>query len=223
MFWIFKRKQLYLCNQDHSTDWEASVACLHLLFTTSYQIFIIFHLLLLKFVFCKKATKIDEIFTVDLTVWSKCQIDGEDFVKFSGLLGKHGLYILTVLLDFVTNYHQTKSCQNAPLYSLDTWETSSLSMTGWFWCWKEENIMYKTLCILDKYYIIYIWYYEYAIIRYLHKFNLFRQEVSKYTFLPTDLLLTYTVFVRSYVYLNSISQCCIIWFTKSFIKQYSNF
>ena len=26
-----------------------------------------------KFVFSKKATKIDEIFTVDLTVWSKCQ------------------------------------------------------------------------------------------------------------------------------------------------------
>ena len=47
--------------------------------------------LVLKFVFCKKATKIDEIFTVDLTVCSKCQIDGEDFVKFSGLLEKHEL------------------------------------------------------------------------------------------------------------------------------------
>ena len=28
--------------------------------------------------FSKKATKIDEIFTVDLTLRSKCQIDGED-------------------------------------------------------------------------------------------------------------------------------------------------
>ena len=33
-----------------------------------------------KFVFSKKATKIDKIFTVDLTVCSECQIDGEDFV-----------------------------------------------------------------------------------------------------------------------------------------------
>ena len=30
--------------------------------------------------FFKEATKIDEIFTVDLTVTIYCQIDGEDFV-----------------------------------------------------------------------------------------------------------------------------------------------
>ena len=47
---------------------------------------------LLKFMFSKKATKIDEIFTVDLIECSKCQIDGEDFVKFCGLLRKHELY-----------------------------------------------------------------------------------------------------------------------------------
>ena len=45
----------------------------------------------IKFVFFKKATKIDEIFTVDLTVCSKCQIDGEDFVKFCSLLRRHEL------------------------------------------------------------------------------------------------------------------------------------
>ena len=39
-----------------------------------------------KFVFSKKATKNDEIFTVNLTVCSKCQIYGEDFVSFCGLL-----------------------------------------------------------------------------------------------------------------------------------------
>ena len=49
--------------------------------------------LLLKFMFSKKATKIDELFTVDLTLCSKCQIDGEDFVDFCGLLRKHELYI----------------------------------------------------------------------------------------------------------------------------------
>ena len=43
--------------------------------------------------FSKKATKIDEIFTVDLTLCSKCQILGEDFVKFCGLLRKHELYL----------------------------------------------------------------------------------------------------------------------------------
>ena len=39
----------------------------------------------IKFMFSKKATKIDEIFTADLTLCSKCQINGEDFVNFCGL------------------------------------------------------------------------------------------------------------------------------------------
>ena len=42
--------------------------------------------------FFKKATKIDEIFTVDLTLCSKCQIDVEDFINFRGLLRKYELY-----------------------------------------------------------------------------------------------------------------------------------
>ena len=41
--------------------------------------------------FSKKATKIEEIFTVSLTLCSKCQIHGEDFVNFCGLLRKHEL------------------------------------------------------------------------------------------------------------------------------------
>ena len=45
----------------------------------------------IKFMFSKKATKIDEIFTVDLTVTTYCQIDDEDFVKFCGLLRKREL------------------------------------------------------------------------------------------------------------------------------------
>ena len=40
----------------------------------------------------KNASKIDEIFIVDLTLCSKCQMDGEDFVNFFGLLRKHELY-----------------------------------------------------------------------------------------------------------------------------------
>ena len=45
----------------------------------------------LEFMFFKKATKIDEIFTVDLTLTTKCQIYGEDFIKFCGLLRKNKL------------------------------------------------------------------------------------------------------------------------------------
>ena len=43
---------------------------------------------LLKFVFSKKATKFDDILTVNLTLTTHCQIDGEDVVNFCGLLKK---------------------------------------------------------------------------------------------------------------------------------------
>ena len=49
----------------------------------------------LKFIFSKKATKSYKIFTVDLTLCSMCQIDGEDFVNFCGLLRKNELYLYT--------------------------------------------------------------------------------------------------------------------------------
>ena len=52
------------------------------------------NILLVKFMFSKKATRIDEIFTVDLTLCSNCQSDGEDFVNFCGLLRKHELYFI---------------------------------------------------------------------------------------------------------------------------------
>ena len=47
--------------------------------------------------FSKKATQVDEIFTVDLTLYSKRQIDGEDFVNFRGLLRKYELYLCNVI------------------------------------------------------------------------------------------------------------------------------
>ena len=47
--------------------------------------------LTLKFMVSRKTTKIDEIFTFDLTLCTKCQIDGEDFVNFCGLLRKYEL------------------------------------------------------------------------------------------------------------------------------------
>ena len=42
--------------------------------------------------FSMKATKIDEIFMVDLTLRSKCQIDGKDYIDFCGLFREHKLY-----------------------------------------------------------------------------------------------------------------------------------
>ena len=52
------------------------------------------------------ATKIDKIFIIDLTLCSKCQTNGEDFVNFCGLLRKHELYpcsVIHVSFDFKIN------------------------------------------------------------------------------------------------------------------------
>ena len=46
----------------------------------------------LNFTFSEKATKIDKIFTINLTVCSNRQIDGEDFFNFCALLRKPELY-----------------------------------------------------------------------------------------------------------------------------------
>ena len=48
-----------------------------------------FSVKIVKFMFSKKATKIDKICTVYLTLCSKFQIKSEDFVNFCGLLRKH--------------------------------------------------------------------------------------------------------------------------------------
>ena len=48
----------------------------------------------LKFTFSEKATKIEKIFTINLTVWNNRQIDDEDFVNFCGLPRKHELYTI---------------------------------------------------------------------------------------------------------------------------------
>ena len=48
--------------------------------------------LVVKFMFSRKATKFDKIFSIDLTICSKHQIDGEDFVNSHGLLRKYELY-----------------------------------------------------------------------------------------------------------------------------------
>ena len=47
--------------------------------------------LLFKSVLAHCATKIGKIFTINLTVCSNRQIEGEDFVNYCGLLRKHEL------------------------------------------------------------------------------------------------------------------------------------
>ena len=54
--------------------------------------------IVVKFMFSKKATKNYEIFTVDLTLCSRCQIVGDNFVNFCGLLRKHELYQISELV-----------------------------------------------------------------------------------------------------------------------------
>ena len=52
----------------------------------------------LKFMFSKDATKIGEIFTVDLILCGKRQIDGIDFVNFRSLPRKYELYFLELVM-----------------------------------------------------------------------------------------------------------------------------
>ena len=62
--------------------------------------------------FSKKATNIDEIFTVDLTLRSKYQSDGEDFIIFFGLLRKHELKrILKIQMNIVKLYCSAEKLQ----------------------------------------------------------------------------------------------------------------
>ena len=94
-------KKCYAWNIDVEV-WPENVNSWHLGFSVSAKgrcnygvdIFQIDSAAQLKFMFSKKAAKIDEIFTVDLQVTSYCQIDREDFVNFCGLLRKRELYLL---------------------------------------------------------------------------------------------------------------------------------
>ena len=52
--------------------------------------------------FSKKAKKIDEIFTVDLTICSNCQIDGEDFIIFVAFLENMNF----INIEFMISNHQ---------------------------------------------------------------------------------------------------------------------
>ena len=61
---------------------------------------------MVKFMFSKKATKIEEIFTGYLTLCSKYQIDGEDFFNFCGLLRKHEIYQREFSIQFFQEFRK---------------------------------------------------------------------------------------------------------------------
>ena len=69
--------------------------------------------ILLKFVFSEKATKFDKIFTINSTLTTYCQIDGESLVNFCGLLRKHELY---------QNSTVRKNCSSIALYLYQNWK-----------------------------------------------------------------------------------------------------
>ena len=58
--------------------------------------------------FSKKATKIHNVFTDNLTVTKYYQIDGEDFVTFCGLLRKRELYL--------SSFKRENKTKLSPLY-----------------------------------------------------------------------------------------------------------
>ena len=71
--------------------------------------------------FSKKATKIEEIFTSDLTLCSKRQIDGEDFVIFRGFLEN-----MNFKFRYIFHFEQVKLV-GFPIHYVLTHCTNSLS------------------------------------------------------------------------------------------------
>ena len=71
--------------REHSNQIEIPYLATVLLSIPLYKLLCI---LQIKSIFSKKDTKIDKIFTVDLTFTTQRQIDGEDFIIFCSLLRK---------------------------------------------------------------------------------------------------------------------------------------
>ena len=104
--WEIMASQKLLAKQEKN-NFKNKISSVGLLLCNTLKEFVNSHwfdekfLRLLKFMFSKQATKIDEIFPVDLTLCSKCQTVGEDFVNFCGLLRKHELYSIENLIDIL--------------------------------------------------------------------------------------------------------------------------
>ena len=74
---------VYVCATTHLTTLHLPFKCTYVPLRWSLMSHRTLEILtnLLKFTFSEKATKIDKIFTVNLTVCSKRQIDSEDFIN----------------------------------------------------------------------------------------------------------------------------------------------
>ena len=89
-----------------------------------------FHQRFVKFMFSKKATKIDDIFTVYLTLCSKCQIDGED---------------LSIFVSFLENTNFKKPCNDL------TYKNKRHFSLKYFW-YKLGSKSYQTKYVI-KYWL----------------------------------------------------------------------
>ena len=90
----------------------------------------------IKFVFSKKATKIDEIFTINLTVTTLCQIDSEDFVNFCGLLRKYELLTKkNASTNFFSNFTHFKRQVYINILISDTY----IYLSNWKEKWSKIN------------------------------------------------------------------------------------
>ena len=90
----------------------------------------------LKFMFSKKATKIDEIFTIDVTITTYCQIDGEAFVNF--LWHSQKTWTLTPSESFlyisickVFEYFGFKNLRNENLWKIKEWRKGKQTWQIW--------------------------------------------------------------------------------------------
>ena len=102
----------------------------------------------LKFLFSKKVTKFDKIFIVHLTLWSKCQIDGQDFVYFRGLLRKHELYYTYRDHPYITSAHFFTFLTNPPYGSTERQQKLPFLLTPH----TQSQFQHK------KYYLVNIWF-----------------------------------------------------------------
>ena len=90
--------------------------------------------------FSKKATKIEKIFIINLTLATQCQIDGEDLVNFCGLLRKHEVTGSTFE-------------QNRVLFNPTSADLSEASLKSILICSNEDRTQqcFKIKWVLEKY------------------------------------------------------------------------
>ena len=137
----------------------------------------------LKFMFSKKATRTDKIFTAELTLYSKCQIDGEDFVNFCGLLRKLELYVFPITVCKKQYYFVKIS------YSMN--KTPGLKLKQYNFCFLQFKIGDIRLDLLEKKCIFAEIYYLFASERLLVSMDCIYQTIETSMVYPHSYIVAY--------------------------------